>query len=80
MIPQAAMSMHGHVAISFVVHKDGRITDVAVAKPSAINAFTLSGRNAILTSNPTIPLPPEYPDDRMPITVTFFFNEQPPGR
>ncbi len=45
-----------------------------------MNAFTLSGRNAILTSNPTIPLPPEYPDDRMPITVTFFFNEYPPGR
>ena len=80
MIPQAAMSMHGHVAITLVVHKDGRITDVAVAKPSAVNAFTLSGRNAILTSNPTIPLPPEYPDDRMPITVTFFFNEYPPGR
>ena len=79
-IPQAAMSMHGHVSISFVVHKDGRITDVVVSRPSAINAFTLSGRNAILTSNPTIPLPTEYPDDRMPITVTFFFNEQPPGR
>jgi TonB family protein len=80
MIPQAAMSMRGHVAISFVVHKDGRVTDVVVSKPSAVNAFTLSGRNAILTSNPTVPLPVEYPDDRMPITVTFFFNEQPPGR
>ena len=44
MIPQAAMSMHGHVAISLVVHKDGRITDVTVAKPSLINAFTLSDR------------------------------------
>jgi TonB family protein len=80
MIPQAAMSMHGNVAITFVVHKDGRITDVAVARPSAVDAFTLSGRNAILTSNPTIPLPPEYPDDKMPIRVTFYFNEEPPGR
>jgi TonB family protein len=80
LIPQAAMSMHGHVAITFVVHKDGRITDVAVAKPSTVNAFTLSGRNAILTSNPTIPLPAEYPDDRMPIMITFFYNEYPPGR
>jgi TonB family protein len=80
MIPQAAMSMHGNVAITFVVHKDGRITDVTVARPSTVDAFTLSGRNAILTSNPTIPLPPEYPDDRMPIMVTFYFNEEPPGR
>ena len=63
------------------MHKDGRITDVVVSRSRRpINAFTLSGRNAILTSNPTIPLPLEYPDDRMPITVTFFFNEQPPGR
>jgi TonB family protein len=80
MIPQAAMSMRGHVAITFFVHKDGRITDVAVAKPSTVNAFTLSGRNAILTSNPTIPLPPEYPDDKAFFTVTFYFNEQVPGR
>jgi outer membrane biosynthesis protein TonB len=77
MIPQAAMSMRGHVSITFFVHKDGRITDVAVAKPSAVNAFTLSGRNAILTSNPTIPLPPEYPDDKAFFTVTFYFNESP---
>jgi outer membrane biosynthesis protein TonB len=80
MIPQAAMSMRGHVSITFYVHKDGRITEVAVAKPSAVDAFTLSGRNAILTSNPTIPLPVEYPDPKAFFTVTFYFNEQPPGR
>lgn len=80
MIPQAAMSMHGNVSISFFVHKNGRITDVTVARPASIEAFTLSGRNAILTSNPTIPLPAEYPDEKCFFTVTFFFNEQPPGR
>jgi TonB family protein len=80
-IPQAAMmSMHGNVVITFVIHRDGRITDVTVARPSSVNAFTLSARNAILMSNPTIPLPPEYPDTKMPIMVTFYFNEDPPGR
>ena len=29
-IPYAAMSLRGHVAVSFNVHKDGSITDVAV--------------------------------------------------
>jgi TonB family protein len=80
MIPQAAMSMRGNVAITFFVHKDGRITDVTVARPSSVDAFTLSARNAILTSNPTVPLPPEYPDEKAFFTVTFFFNENPPGR
>ena len=76
-IPMAAMTMRGHVVVTFNVHKDGRITDVTVAKPSLVDAFTLSARNAILASNPTVPLPPEYPDERAFFTVTFFFNESP---
>jgi len=76
-IPMAAMTMHGNVVITFNIHKDGRITDVSVARPSTVDAFTLSARNAILASNPTIPLPPEYPDDKAFFTVTFFFNEHP---
>ena len=76
-IPMAAMTMRGHVVVTFFVHKDGRITDVSVAKPSPIDAFTLSARNAILASNPTVPLPPEYPDEKAFFTVTFFFNENP---
>ena len=76
-IPMAAMTMRGHVVVTFNVHKDGRITDVSVAKPSPVDAFTLSARNAILASNPTVPLPPEYPDAKAFFTVTFFFNENP---
>jgi TonB family protein len=76
-VPYAAMSMHGHVVVTFYVHKDGRITDLTVLKPSTVDAFTHSGRNAIAASNPTIPLPPEYPDDKAFFTVTFYFNENP---
>ena len=59
------------------VPKDGRITNVTVAKPSPVDAFTLSARNTILATDPTLPLPPEYPDDKAFFTVTFFFNENP---
>jgi TonB family protein len=76
-IPYAAMSMHGNVVLTFYVHKDGRITDVTVRRPSSINAFTFSAVGAITASNPTTPLPPEYPDDRAFFTVTFYFNENP---
>jgi TonB family protein len=76
-IPMAAMSMRGHVVITFNIHRDGRITDVTIAKPSLVDAFTLAARNAILTSNPTVPLPPEYPDSKAFFTVTFYYNEQP---
>ena len=74
-VPYAAMSMRGHVVVTFFVHKDGRITDLTVAKPSAVDAFTNSAYNAMASSNPTQPLPTEYPDDRAFFTVTFYFNE-----
>src|SRR5262249_50183163 len=78
-VPYAAMVMHGHVVLSFNVHKDGSITDLQVLKPSAIDAFTKSAVNAIRGCNPTMPLPPEYPDEKALFTVTFYFNEFPPS-
>jgi len=79
-IPYAAQSLKGHVAITFIVHKDGRITELGVAAPSGIEAFNNSSFNAIAASNPTQPLPPEYPDEQARFTVTFFYNERPPDR
>jgi TonB family protein len=76
-IPYAAMTMKGHVVVTFNVHKDGRITDLTVVKPSSVDAFTNSAFNALAASNPTLALPPEYPDDRAFFTVTFYFNESP---
>ena len=76
-IPYAAMTMKGHVVVTFNVHKDGRITDLTIVKPSSVGAFTNSAFNALAASNPTVPLPPEYPDGKAFFTVTFFFNESP---
>jgi TonB family protein len=76
-VPYSAMAMRGHVVVTFNVHKDGRITDLTVLKPSAVDGFNHSAFNALATSNPTHPLPPEYPDDRAFFTVTFYFNERP---
>lgn len=78
-IPYAAMTMKGHVVLTFNVHKDGRITDLMVVKPSSVDAFTNSAHNALAASNPTVALPPEYPDSKAFFTVTFYFNET-PGR
>ena len=78
-IPHAAMSFKGRVVLTFNIHRDGRITDIAVVSPSNIDAFNRSAYNAILGSNPVEPLPPEYPDPMAFFTVTFFYNEQPPG-
>jgi TonB family protein len=78
LIPYAAMSMKGHVVIQFNVHKDGSITDLNVVGPSGIDAFNNAAFGALSGSNPTQPLPPEYPDSKAFFTVTFFYNETPP--
>jgi TonB family protein len=78
-IPNAAMTFRGHVVIQFNIHKNGQITDVNVVAPSSIDAFNRAAYNAIVGSSPTEPLPPEYPDPKAFFTVTFYYNEQPPG-
>jgi TonB family protein len=79
-IPSAAMMMKGHVVITFNVHKDGAITDIEVRAPSGIEAFDRAAANALVGSNPTQPLPPEYPSEKAFFTVTFLYNEMPPGQ
>ncbi len=76
-VPMAAQTMRGHVVITFFVHKSGALTDVTVIKPSAVESFNIAAVNALLASNPTIQLPPEYPDEKAFFTVTFLYNEQP---
>ena len=80
LIPQGVMTEKGHVVVSCRVRKDGTIVDISLAEPSSVNVFNLSARNALATSNPTIPLPSEFPDESLPLTMTFFFNETPPRK
>jgi TonB family protein len=78
-VPYAAMTFRGRVVLQFNIHKDGHITEISIVGPSDINAFNLAANNAILGSNPTEPLPPEYPEPKAFFTVTFYYNEQPPN-
>jgi TonB family protein len=79
-VPMAAMTMRGRVVITFYVHRNGALTDVTVIRPSEIESFNTAAVNALLASNPTVALPPEYPDDKAFFTVTFFYNESPSGQ
>ena len=76
-VPQAAMTFKGSVILQFNIHKTGAITDLQIVRPSEIESFTRAAVNAIQGSNPTEPLPPEYPDEKALFTVTFYYNEQP---
>jgi TonB family protein len=77
-VPREAMANQGHVVITFNVHKDGAITDVEVRTPSSVEAFNNAAYGALVSSNPTQPLPLEYPTEKAFFTVTFYYNEAPP--
>jgi TonB family protein len=76
-VPMAAMSLRGRVVLTFYVHRNGALTDVQIIQSSSVESFNIAARNALLASNPTEPLPPEYPEDRAFFTVTFYYNESP---
>ncbi len=74
-VPDAAMVMSGRVVLAFNVHRDGSITDIHIVAPSSVTAFTNAALGAIRLSNPTMPLPPEYPAEQASFVVTFHYNE-----
>jgi TonB family protein len=76
-VPYAAMSLRGRVVLTFFVHKSGALTDVQVVQASPVESFNTAAMNALLASNPTEPLPPEYPADKAFFTVTFYYNDSP---
>jgi TonB family protein len=79
-VPQAAMTLRGRVVLTFNVHRNGALTDVQIVEPSSVLSFNTAAKNALLASNPTEPLPPEYPADKAFFTVTFYYNDTPGGQ
>jgi TonB family protein len=77
-VPQSAMALPGRVVIQFHVLKNGAIRDLQVVKPSTIEGYTVAAFTALKLSNPTLPLPAEYPAESAFFTVTFHYNERRP--
>ena len=78
LIPMAVMTLKGHVVVTFVVQRDGEISDISVPEPSKVPTFDQSAIGALVALNRTPPLPADYPGDRCQFTVRFNYNETPP--
>ena len=81
-IPTGPMMMRqtGRVVVTLNVHKNGSISDVAVVGPCPIDGYNTAALGALVASNPTLPIPPEYPADKVFFTITFYYNERPPDQ
>jgi protein TonB len=79
-VPTAVARDRGRVVVAFSVLRDGRISDLKVVEPSGIALSDMASLRAIAQSNPTLPLPADYPRDSAAFTVTFYYNENPAAR
>ena len=76
-VPLRALIDSGHVVLTFNIDRNGTMTDLTVLEPSRVDPFNHSASNALRMSNPTQPLPTDYPDESVFFTVTFFFQRVP---
>lgn len=77
-MPAEAVTIQGHVGLTFNVSRDGKISDLAVVTPAADEALNAAVKDAIAQASLAQSTPSNYPDDRMPVAVTAYYNEAPP--
>jgi hypothetical protein len=77
LVQERTYFLHGRVSLTLVIARSGAVSELQVTEPSTIYGFTQAAYQALAASNPTVPLPPAYPDEMMRMRVTFFYNEDP---
>lgn len=71
--PRASM---GHsVVVTFVVHRDGSVTDPRIAQPSGVPSLDLSAMQAVERVNAFGPLPAGYPGSSVSVAYTFTYDQ-----
>jgi TonB family protein len=64
----------GVVTIQFVIHRDGRISDVVIVKSSGAPPYDLAAKKAIELSSPLRALPQDFPKPSERVTCMFYYN------
>ena len=61
----------GQVVMSFVIQRNGMITDIAVAESSRNPLLDLAAQRALVNTRAVAPLPSRYSGQRLPIELVF---------
>jgi TonB family protein len=70
--------MQGVVTIRFTIHRDGRISDIAILKSSGVPPYDAAARRAIELSSPLKALPADFPNATERVTCMFYYNMEIP--
>jgi TonB family protein len=77
-IPKLAhYGLKGRLVIRFYLQKDGRVEGVRLLVSSGIPPYDNASMQAIRNSSPFRALPPDFPNPREGVTITFLYNVRP---
>jgi len=81
-IPEIArLGAAGVTQIHFVIERNGRVSDIQIQRESGHPSMDFAARDAIAKASPLPPLPPDlFGVEREGVTITFFYNTDPPDR
>lgn len=74
MPPAVYAGLKGQVTVHFVIHRDGRISDIEVLSSSGIPAYDSAAVLALEASSPLPPLPETFPGESDGVTGRFLYN------
>jgi protein TonB len=69
--------LKGRLVVRFFLMKDGRVEGLRLLVSSGIPPFDNASLQAIRNSSPFRPLPPDFPNPREGVTITFLYNIRP---
>ncbi len=73
-------SMGKSVVVTFVVHRDGTVSDPRIVQPSGVPSLDMSAIQAVERVNAFGPLPAGYPGSSVSVAYTFTYNQATAGR
>ena len=77
-IPKLAhFGMKGRLVVRFFLMKDGRVEGLRLLVSSGVPPFDNASMKAIQNSSPFRALPPDFPNPREGVTITFLYNIRP---
>lgn len=76
-VPEGSPAAERMCRVYFRVHRDGRVSDVAVEETSDLFLFDQSAERAVVQAAPFPPLPRAYADDYLGVHFTFAFRKSP---
>ncbi|MBI5440241.1 MAG: TonB C-terminal domain-containing protein [Deltaproteobacteria bacterium] len=77
-IPKLAhYGMKGRLVVRFFLMKDGRVEGLRLLVSSGVPPFDNASMQAIRNSSPFRALPPDFPNPREGVTITFLYNIRP---